>query len=488
MELQALFSEKRPIFQELGSPEVRTSLELWHDALKFRDAIEAASGGRRPTIAVMLRQDYGMVTALVGAHLAGAVIAPLYPALRPAELCDVFNLIRPTLAVTSRGDLPEVLEGLGASTNASKTASIWKIDYDDGQFVDVPGTADMILNSSGSTGRPKGILLSGATVLRNAHCFGSRLGLVPGARYYCPLPFAHSGGIVMGWWAAVTTGAHFLTSVEFNASESAHQLVELSPEFVGAVDTMFVRWAAEVPGRSLGRTAWSTGDEATLRKVQESCGFEHVVRPYGLTECSPNVGVGDPAIATGPPADARIWVHEGIEVRIDTEGGVNTELAGEVEGEILVTGWSLGLGYVTESGVIPLPLEGGWLRTGDLGYLDSVGALLFTGRLKEMLKVGGLNIWPQEIEEAFRVSRFPREVCVVGRADSEYGEVPVAVLDEAPSAEALAALRSSCAGLPRIKQPRAYYSLGHGFPVTPSGKLDRRRITALIDGGSAKEL
>lgn len=469
-----------------------TGAELLQRAEEKKSISERNFSFTRPLIAMLRPPDPDFFAWVVAAHYLNGIIAPLYPNLRPRDLVAALGVLDPDVVVSDNEDdtLQELIKQEMISLDPTGVPGLFVRDTEefprrrDAHRRGIPSRVDLILHSSGSTGRPKGILLAPDAYLRSARNFGTTLGLEPGAVYYCPLPMAHSGGLIMGFWAAVLAKAEFYTSTRVDFTAGADHLAEVQPDFVGAVDTFFFRWGEAVGGRHrLGTTAWSTGDESTLRRIEQACGFDHVVRPYGLTEASPNVGVGDPNRADSSGADARIWVHDGIDVQIrtpkDSSGGPTDEHNGLRRGEILVAGWCVARGYLTQDGITSVADDEGWIYTGDLGYIDDSGALYFTGRLKEMLKVGGLNVWPQEIESLLEeVEGMEGRYCVVGRPDDEYGEVPVLVV-ERKLAERRAALWSAMEALPRIKRPREIL-VWDALPQTPSGKMDRQAVTQRV--------
>jgi acyl-CoA synthetase (AMP-forming)/AMP-acid ligase II len=449
--------------------------ELLENAIAKADLVLALRrSGRtasdRVVVAVPRNFDDEFLAWVIGTHLADGIVAPLYPTLRTREREAVLTVLRPDVVVVD-SDKGDAYSGYSFDSGIGAFVATNKV-----QRAALPREADLVLYSSGSTGEPKGILVNGEAFLRSGDLFGQRLGVESGATYFCPLPMAHSGGLIMGWWASVLHGAVMLGTATSDFALVARRLAEVQPDLVGAVDTFFYRWAQYAGGRSLGRIAWTTGDETTLDRVQRGCGFEHVVRPYGLTEASPNVGVGDPHRADAPPADARIWVHVGVKVRIDTDGIDETVGVGE----ILVAGACVSPGYLTPAGIVPVADPQGWIHTGDLGYFDSDGALQFVGRLKEMLKVGGLNVWPQEIEAALQDLKIENAMCVVGRRDDEYGERPVLVVEGELSGTQRERVAEAIGALPRIKQPNDVVHF-EAFPSTASGKMDRRAITKLVN-------
>jgi len=139
----------------------------------------------------------------------------------------------------------------------------------------------------------------------------------------------------------------------------------------------------------------------------------NIVQAYGLTECSgaaTATRIGDPHVDTvGPPLD-------GVEVRIapEPDRSHNREYH---DGEVLIRGAIVMAGYHNRPDVTAVTLAGGWLHTGDLGYLDRGGRLVITGRKKEIIVLAsGKNIYPEEIELHYATSPFIKELCVLGIA------------------------------------------------------------------------
>jgi acyl-coenzyme A synthetase/AMP-(fatty) acid ligase len=144
---------------------------------------------------------------------------------------------------------------------------------------------------------------------------------------------------------------------------------------------------------------------------------------------------------------------------------------------------------VTEAGETSLPLDDeGWYHTGDLGRTDEHGILYITGRAKEMLIVGGFNVFPAEVEDALRKSPLVREAVVVAVSDDRLGEIPAAAIiwdPELLSARGEQELARTLAAdareqLAAYKLPRRWFSL-KDLPVTPNSKLDRKAVAALAE-------
>jgi long-chain acyl-CoA synthetase len=149
---------------------------------------------------------------------------------------------------------------------------------------------------------------------------------------------------------------------------------------------------------------------------------------YGLTEASPTVALGRPSMprkegSTGVPIP-------GVEVKIvDLD---DKELSAGEQGEIVVKGPNVMVGYYKRPEETEETLRGSWLHTGDVGYLDEEGYLFITDRMKDMIIKGGYNIYPSEIEGYLEEHPAVAEVSVIGIPDEKYGEQIMAFIVRMP--------------------------------------------------------
>ena len=156
--------------------------------------------------------------------------------------------------------------------------------------------------------------------------------------------------------------------------------------------------------------------------------------------------------------------------------------AGSV-GEILVRGY-VTCGYYKDPAQDAQVFRDGWFRTGDLGLLDDEGFLHFRGRLKEMIKTGGINVSPAEVEAVLAEVPEVELAYVIGLPDPERDQRVAAVIvprdGAAPTAESLTA---HCAEhLAAYKVPREYRFVGAGdLPLTTTGKLQKSRLVEFFD-------
>jgi acyl-CoA synthetase (AMP-forming)/AMP-acid ligase II len=180
--------------------------------------------------------------------------------------------------------------------------------------------------------------------------------------------------------------------------------------------------------------AMLVGPPKALRRLQEALPCAVQISTYGSTETGGVItyhlatdSAEQRATTCGPP-------FRGIELRIH-DPLTGTEASPGAMGEILVRGYSLLEGYYKDAAATALAIDAeGWLHTGDLGSLDDAGHVTYHGRLKDMLKVGGENVAPAEVEAVISECPGVRVVQVVGAPDDRLDEVVAAFVELSPGA------------------------------------------------------
>jgi O-succinylbenzoic acid--CoA ligase len=210
-----------------------------------------------------------------------------------------------------------------------------------------------------------------------------------------------------------------------------------------------------------------------------------VVQTYGLTETASQVATLAPrdALARLGSAGKPLFPNE-LRV-VDDEG----EAAPGEPGEILVRGPVVTAGYADRPEETARALQGGWLHTGDLGYLDADGYLFVLDRRTDLIVSGGENVYPAEVEAVLLAHPAVEEACVVGVPDVEWGQVVVASvhLSFGATVDSGDLLEFCRTRLARYKVPREIKFVSE-LPRNASGKLLRRMLRDdwLNDGASAK--
>jgi long-chain acyl-CoA synthetase len=197
-----------------------------------------------------------------------------------------------------------------------------------------------------------------------------------------------------------------------------------------------------------------------------------ILEGNGPTETSPVSYVNPPYLrkigSVGPPLD-------GVRVRILDENEV--ELPVDAIGEICIQGPNVMQGYLNHPEATAEAMKGGWLHTGDLGKVDQDGYVYILDRKKDMIIVGGLNVYPREVEECLYKHPKVAAVAVIGVPDDLHGEIPIAIIVLKPGEsndpkEYILHCRKSLAN---YKCPRRVV-FAEKLPLTATGKVDKKQL------------
>ena len=346
--------------------------------------------------------------------------------------------------------------------------------------------AAAILYTAGTTGQPRGVLLSHANLSANAH--QNRLWFTqaePGQeRVVAILPFFHAYGLTAVMLFAITLGAQLVLLHRFEPRGFPRMLRRTRPSFLAGVPTLFAA-LPDLPGSrpedfaSL-KVCVSGGDalpEAVRQRFEAFAGVP-LTQGYGLTECGPVVACGNPLAHRERPGSVGLPLP-GTEVTVrDPAGG---ELPPGEIGEICVRGPQVMLGYAGRHHETRSVLQGGWLRTADLGRLDAEGYLWMVDRLKDVIVTNGTKVYPHQIETALLTHAAIVEAVVVAEPDPRAGAVPVAHLVLRPGArvgdDELRLYLAPMVSRPAL--PRRFH-LHASLARTRMGKVER---AALAGGG-----
>ncbi len=347
-----------------------------------------------------------------------------------------------------------------------------------------PSDALVMIYSSGSTGDPKGAVHSHGSIIRHSHNLNQFRDLVSDDRLYSPMPFFWVGGLVFSLLSAMHSGACLLTEDSF---EPGATLAFLERERA----TQVAGW----PHYAKAMVEHPTFAERDLSSVRAGNLYDVLpddVRPkdpelrsnsLGMTEtCGPHtfdrMDVDLPEALRGSFGHAVPGVEHKV---VDPETG--KQLPRGESGEICVRGYSLmqGLHKCEREDVFDAE---GFYHTGDGGYFDADGILFFQTRLGDLIKTGGANVTPREVEASLEAHPSVREAYVVGLPDETRGQIVTAaiVLQSGEEASAEDLRRSVKSELSAYKVPRAFHFYSHEeLPFTDSGKIDKRSLIALIE-------
>lgn len=462
----------RPAFVDPdGSPLSYADLQARSDEVAA--GLRRAGVGPGDVVALRLPSDSRYVIAYAAAANVGAITAGVNPRLAPPEQEAVVAATGGAFVIDS-ADAVEDLAGDG---------EVPVLDDD-------PDRPVALVFTSGTTGAPKGALfrerqLAAITTIDVADAWGDPDG--PANPMLASTQFAHVGFMTkLPWYLRMGTTTHVLG--RWRAADVLAVVAEQRMATLGGVApqvALLLREdldAYDLSALQALIVGGAASPPALVREARERLAPGYSIR-YSSTE-SGGCGTGTAFDGDDEEQQTVGRPRGGIEVLV-ADDERRPLPAGEV-GEVWLRSPTVMSGYWRDPDATAATLVDGWLRTGDLGAIDSRGNLRLTGRTKEMFIRGGYNVYPAEVEAALLDHPGVREVAVVPRPDPVMGEVGVAVVVPADPARAptLDDLREFIADrLARYKLPEALVTVPE-IPLTAMQKVDRRLLTAQVAAGA----
>ena len=445
---------------------------------EFAAAVERLSGGLASlgvraddVVATMLPNCVEMVLTLFAAWRMGAAVTPVNPVLTAGEAAYQLDDSGAKVVIAdaaSAGKLPgadvriipvEDVSGLGGPVPPLRAEA---------------GDLALLVYTSGTTGRPKGVMLDHANLAAMTGQILTALEITAATRVLLVLPLFHVNGIMASVVSPLAAGGSTVILARFDPKTFWQQVEKHRPTYFSAVPTIYLVLNSLPPEvkPDLSSLQFVVCGAApmpadAIHEFERRYGVP-VVEGYGLSEgtvastINPLHGKHKPGTVGLP--------FPGQEVAIAGEGGRQLP-QGEV-GEVVIRGPNVMRGYLGKPEATAAALRGGWLHTGDVGYLDGDGYLVLVDRKKDMIIRGGENIYPTEIETVLYQHPAVQEAAVVGRPDPVYGELPVAYVQLRPGAHATAGelIEHCTAALAKFKLPRGVY-LMDSLPKNTIGKI-----------------
>ena len=367
----------------------------------------------------------------------------------------------------------DLLERAAAVAPAALAAPAQAVDPEDLAF---------LMYTSGTTGFPKGVMHS-HRMIRNVTDRAFRLAITEHDAIMMYLPLFHLFAFSEGMLTSMVSGARQVLTEGFDPDESLALIESERATVLHGFDTHY-KELIEAHGRkardvSAVRTGIFAAGMASSTPVARRARalFGPLVSGYGMSEFGVGVAIGSLDSTEEQSCEASGYPAPGYEIRIVDPATARDQPTG-VAGEIWVRGYTVTRGYYDkpEASAAAIDAEG-WMHTGDMGLLRADGHLRFVGRYKDMLKIGGENVDPMEVEAYLMGHPAINLAAVVGVPDARLTEVGVAFVRCEPGQQVTAAeVVAYCRGrIASFKIPR-HVLLVDDFPMTSSGKIQKVKL------------
>ncbi|HBA32930.1 MAG TPA: AMP-dependent synthetase [Gammaproteobacteria bacterium] len=489
------FGENRAI--ALGKTLVYTYAELDDRCARLGRALCSEYGletGDKVAIVMQNRPEY--LELLYGCWYAGLAVVPVNAKLHVNEFEYILSHSEAKLCFSAGSIYEDIaaiegrIETLDALINVDDDAYRRLFDADRIELAGVEKDhLAWLFYTSGTTGKPKGAMISHGNLFAMVSGYATDVDRIsPQDCILHSAPLSHGSGIY-AVAHVVAAACHVLPpSRGFDVDEVFSLSQHWKNTTFFAAPTIIKRLVDQGQGLDVSGIKTIVYGGAPmyvedLRQAQALFG-ERLIQIYGQGEspmtitCLPRTVIADQATPDWEAKVASVGIpHSVVEVRIADAN--DTELPPHEVGEILVRGDTVMLGYWKNPSATEVTLKGGWLHTGDLGFMDEQGFLTLKDRSKDMLISGGINIYPREVEEVLLQHPDVAEVSVIGEPDPEWGENVVACVVLRPNSPLTASeLDQFCVEhIARFKRPKKYHFL-EALPKNNYGKVLK---TALRD-------
>jgi len=446
-------------------------------------------GGR---VIVMMPNSIEMDVALMAVMAAGAQVAPVNPFFKPAELTKVLASVDAAMIICDEGSrekAEEIVPALGIGHTLTLGAGGIGLDrWTDDETLDtasvtMPGADDpaLLIFTGGSTGIPKAVSHTHRALIWSLLQHVSVWPLDFGEeRFLNVAPMFHIWGLAYATWVPIYAQSTLIMVPKYVPDKVVQGLSDLRV-------TVFAGGPAPIYMGLLTSPLFDSADLSSLKyclsggaPCPEDLHREWLARTgtpllegWGMSEGAPfclNRADERRLLSVGNPVP-----ETSIEV-VDLDAGNEVLSVGEA-GEVRVRGPQLMQGYRNNPEETARTLRDGWLYTGDIGYVDDDGFLFLVDRKKDMVLVGGYNVYPREIDEVLFNHPKIREAAAVGKRDERLGEVVVAfvMLDQGEAMTEQEFFTYCKDNMVKYKRPVEVFFVD-SLPKTGTNKINRRAL------------
>ena len=497
----AAVDRERPML--VYSDTVLTYGDVDRQSDSFAVALSDNGFGRGDRLALYLQNVPQYVVALLAVWKLGGIAVAVNPMLTPREVAKLLADCTPKVLLTLDELHSDALDEMLAdssvqwtiATSASNSPQVGTVAD---EFACLVATSEgrrpagrdvadddvaVITYTSGTTGAPKGAMNTHRNIAAGGYAYRDWFDLGSDDVILGVAPLFHVTGLTGHIAVTIAAGASLVLTYRFDVDSVLDVIRRHKATFTVGAITAFIALTDTVAAGDLGTlTKIASGgapvSPATAREFHRRFGV-YIHNVYGMTETTSPVlavpfGVSAPvgaetgALSVGRPMpDVKVIV-------LDDDGKLLP--AGEL-GELAVAGPQIVPGYWCNEGATGDAIHDGWLRTGDVGYVDGDGWYYLVDRKKDMIIASGYKVWPREVEDVLYTHDAVLEAAVVGRPDPYRGETVVAYvsLREGVSAEPDELIQYCRSRMAAYKYPREV-AIVDVIPKTASGKILRRSL------------
>lgn len=471
-----------------------TFTQMEHKILHTACALQANGVKKGDRVAVLLENSPEFIFAYFGILKLGAVAVPTNVFLKDLEISANLNDCSAEYIITSETFADRMTHMRELAVDLKTVFTFHKTSFDsviishtpeNGRAAEVSVTADdlaMILYTSGTTGRPKGVMLTHSNLLENAKSFSQAVGMIHEDRMLLLLPMFHATSLLCCILTPLVEGGSIIvleSILEVSRSYYPEMLSTLRPSIIIGVPALYVTLSraratketkADFPFR-LCICGGAPLPMETIDRFKEVYGVP-ILEGYGLSEASPAIAF-NPSTWQKPGTIGRPVPN--VEVRIVDEN--DNDLPVNTPGELCARGPNIMKGYWNQPEETAKALKNGWLHTGDVATRDEDGFLAIVDRIKDLILVKGMNVYPREVEEVLYKYNGVLSAAVVGIPDGEGSEIPIAFIKADPAAnlsveELKEYVRRNVAS---YKVPRRFV-ITDDMPVNAGGKVLKKEL------------
>lgn len=512
----AVAAADRPFLRYFGTVLSYGEVDRLSDALAV--ALQDNGFGHGDRVALYLQNVPQYVIALLAAWKAGGIAVAINPMLTAGEVAKLLADATPTVLIALdelySERLAEALAGSSVTRVLSTSPLDWQTEQDTrvlpGHRLPVPDGAEdlralierhngdcpdpvtvgdddvaVLTYTSGTTGKPKGATNTHRNIATGGHTYREWFRLSDADVVLGVAPLFHVTGLTGHIACTVAAQASLVLSYRFHTEVTAELIRRHRVTFTVGAITVFIALgdsAAVEPEDLASLTKIASGGApiaaATTERFEQRFG-SYIHNVYGMTETTaPVLGV---PLGSRAPVDPRTQALSvgvpmgGTRVAVLDDDG-NPVPPGQL-GEIAVRGPQIVPGYWRNEQATNDAIRDGWLRTGDVGYVDEDGWFYLVDRKKDVIVASGYKVWPREVEDVLYTHEAVLEAAVVGVPDPYRGE----------TVKAFVSLRDGCAATPEelidycrerlaaYKYPRQV-EIVDALPKTVTGKILRREL------------